>query len=192
MKNMKYHLKKYNWGKGNLFHRVVKLKDSLKEIQKKLDDDVHNKELKNKAIEVLKEYNAAVIDEEKYLYQIAKVEWLNKGEKNSAYFHPVVKGMRYRNHVDSICDENVNQEEMDRIYREVSKAEIKYALKSINDNKAPGPDGYTRKNFKKAWSVVGVNVCTTLKEFFQSSKMLVNIEHMVKVSEKPHILELKR
>ncbi|GJS56875.1 RNA-directed DNA polymerase, eukaryota, reverse transcriptase zinc-binding domain protein [Tanacetum coccineum] len=36
----------------------------------------------------------------------------------------------------------------------------------IDDNKALGPDGFTSKIFKKAWSVVGVDVCKAVKDFF--------------------------
>lgn len=39
------------------------------------------------------------------------------------------------------------------------REEIKEALWSINDNKSPGPDGFNSVFFKKAWSIVGKEIC---------------------------------
>ncbi|GKC44218.1 hypothetical protein Tco_1061940, partial [Tanacetum coccineum] len=44
--------------------------------------------------------------------------------------------------------------------------EIREALASIDDNKAPGPDSYTAKFFKAAWFIVGKDVGDAVKEFF--------------------------
>nr|GEV60405.1 RNA-directed DNA polymerase, eukaryota, reverse transcriptase zinc-binding domain protein [Tanacetum cinerariifolium] len=54
----------------------------------------------------------------------------------------------------------------------VSNEEIKGALFSIGDNKSSGPDGYSLRFFKAAWSVVGHDVCDVVKEFFVSGRIL--------------------
>ncbi|GJV29248.1 RNA-directed DNA polymerase, eukaryota, reverse transcriptase zinc-binding domain protein, partial [Tanacetum coccineum] len=54
----------------------------------------------------------------------------------------------------------------------VSYMEIKEAIFDINDNKAPGPDGFTAKFFKKAWDTVGNDVFKAVKEFFSKGKLL--------------------
>ncbi|GKC83476.1 RNA-directed DNA polymerase, eukaryota, reverse transcriptase zinc-binding domain protein [Tanacetum coccineum] len=59
----------------------------------------------------------------------------------------------------------------------VSNEEIKEALFGIEDNKAPGPDGYTSKFFKKAWTVVGDDVCMAIKEFFATGKLLGEMDN---------------
>ncbi|GKG02589.1 RNA-directed DNA polymerase, eukaryota, reverse transcriptase zinc-binding domain protein, partial [Tanacetum coccineum] len=46
------------------------------------------------------------------------------------------------------------------------------AMFDIDDNKAPGPDGFTAKFFKKAWHIVGSDVCNAVKEFFVKGKLL--------------------
>ena len=51
--------------------------------------------------------------------------------------------------------------------REVLDSEIKGAMFSIGNDKAPGPDGFTSVFFKKAWEVVGGDVCKALETFSQ-------------------------
>ncbi|GKC42590.1 RNA-directed DNA polymerase, eukaryota, reverse transcriptase zinc-binding domain protein [Tanacetum coccineum] len=45
----------------------------------------------------------------------------------------------------------------------------------INDNKASGPDGFSALFFKKAWSIIGKDVCLALKEFFVNGRILKQI-----------------
>lgn len=61
----------------------------------------------------------------------------------------------------------------------VSNEEIKSAIFDIDDNKAPGPDGYTSKFFKASWDVVGGDVCMVVKEFFSSGKMLGELNNTI-------------
>ncbi|MFS7905001.1 putative RNA-directed DNA polymerase [Helianthus anomalus] len=63
--------------------------------------------------------------------------------------------------------------------REVTDDEIRKAIFSIAGNKAPGPDGYTSVFFKRAWNVVGNDVCKVVKAFFQNGKLLQQINHTV-------------
>lgn len=56
----------------------------------------------------------------------------------------------------------------------MTNEEIKAALKSIDDNKAPGPDGFTVKFFIASWHIVGDDVCSAIKEFFKQGKYLEN------------------
>ncbi|GJZ51831.1 putative RNA-directed DNA polymerase [Tanacetum coccineum] len=44
--------------------------------------------------------------------------------------------------------------------------EIKRAMFSIDNDSAPGPDGYSSKFFKASWSIVGPDVCKAVKDFF--------------------------
>ncbi|GJW35665.1 putative ribonuclease H-like domain-containing protein [Tanacetum coccineum] len=70
-----------------------------------LDKDCNNNSLRIEAAQVLKDYNEAIKDEEIMLYQQAKVDWLKEGDKNTSYFHQVVKRRRYKSHIDVVCDE---------------------------------------------------------------------------------------
>ncbi|GKA35159.1 RNA-directed DNA polymerase, eukaryota, reverse transcriptase zinc-binding domain protein [Tanacetum coccineum] len=88
LKILKPHL---NWKNGNLFGRVIELKTKLQNVQSMIDKDPTNKVLRAKGVEVLQEFKEAVRDEEKLLRQKTKVTWLKEGDKNSAYFHKVIK-----------------------------------------------------------------------------------------------------
>ncbi|GJR07922.1 hypothetical protein Tco_0790574 [Tanacetum coccineum] len=97
---------------------------------------------------LVEEFYEAEANEEKFLYQQAKIKWLCEGDKNSSL------------------------EEADKMVSEVSDKEIKEALFDIEDSKAPGPDGFSSAFFKKAWRVIGPDICKAVKEFFMSRKML--------------------
>lgn len=57
----------------------------------------------------------------------------------------------------------------------VTEKEIKDALFSIDDNTAPGIDGYGSKFFKTYWEIVKKDVCEAVWEFYNSGKMLTAI-----------------
>lgn len=59
-----------------------------------------------------------------------------------------------------------------------SAEEIKNALWSIPDDKAPSLDGYNSRFYKAAWSVVGKDVVTAIQDFFATGKLLV-LEHHI-------------
>ncbi|GKB71908.1 RNA-directed DNA polymerase, eukaryota, reverse transcriptase zinc-binding domain protein [Tanacetum coccineum] len=68
LKMLKPKLNALNWKNGNIFDKVVKLKDLVKEKQKILDKDPHNGPLKNDMVNTLNEYQDAMLDEEKLLF----------------------------------------------------------------------------------------------------------------------------
>ncbi|GJT58681.1 RNA-directed DNA polymerase, eukaryota, reverse transcriptase zinc-binding domain protein [Tanacetum coccineum] len=177
-------MNKLNWKNGDLTVRVEMTRVKLQEAQTLVEKNPHDCSIKEKVVQALCDYNEAVTDEEKLLAQKARIKWLNEGDKNSSYFHKVIKGRRSRNRVDVICDERailddeglfstmLNQDEAEDMIRVVSNKEIKDAMFDIGDNRAPGPDGYSSLFFKRAWNVVGNDVCDVVKEFFDSGQML--------------------
>lgn len=54
----------------------------------------------------------------------------------------------------------------------MSDLEIKEALFSFGDDKAPGPDGFSAAFFKSCWDIVGRSVCEAVEEFFTYGKLL--------------------
>ncbi|GJX83736.1 reverse transcriptase zinc-binding domain-containing protein [Tanacetum coccineum] len=58
-------------------------------------------------------------------------------------------------------------------------SEIRSAMFLIGNDKAPGLDGFTLIFFKKAWDVVGVEVCNAVRDFFTNGKLLQDINHTI-------------
>ncbi|GJZ95658.1 retrovirus-related pol polyprotein from transposon TNT 1-94 [Tanacetum coccineum] len=63
--------------------------------------------------------------------------------------------------------------EADIMIRPISNEEIKAALFSIDDDKAPGPDGFSSKLFKASWSIVGSEVSQAIKDYFSTGQFPV-------------------
>jgi hypothetical protein len=51
----------------------------------------------------------------------------------------------------------------------MSTEEIKQALLSISDSKAPGPDGFTSTFFKRSWEIIGAEFTEAIKYFFENN-----------------------
>lgn len=67
-----------------------------------------------------------------------------------------------------------DQQALDLI-QEVTPEEVRQAMFSLKDNKAPGLDGYTAHFYKQAWSVVGDDVTKAIQHFFRSGKLLSEV-----------------
>ena len=76
---------------------------------------------------------------------------------------------------DNLFINKLTDSEADYMVRDVSDAEIKKAMFSIDNNKAPGPDGFSSLFYKKAWDVIGNDVCLAVREFFETGKILNEI-----------------
>ncbi|GJY53051.1 RNA-directed DNA polymerase, eukaryota, reverse transcriptase zinc-binding domain protein [Tanacetum coccineum] len=74
--------------------------------------------------------------------------------------------------LDSLFINKLDAQCAAHMIRPVLNDEIKLAMFSIEDDKAAGPDGFSSKFFKAAWSVVGSDLHGAVKEFFSSSKLL--------------------
>jgi len=57
--------------------------------------------------------------------------------------------------------------------------DIRKAVFSIGNDKAPGPDGYSSSFYKQAWSVVGGDFCAAVQDFFHSGSLLKQVNHSI-------------
>ena len=64
---------------------------------------------------------------------------------------------------------------LDSLNKRITQEKIKRAIFSMNDAKAPGPDGFKSLFYKKAWNIVGSNVVEAVESFFNSGCMLRKI-----------------
>ncbi|GJR40035.1 RNA-directed DNA polymerase, eukaryota, reverse transcriptase zinc-binding domain protein [Tanacetum coccineum] len=108
LKMLKKPLRKLNFDQGNLFENVKRLRSDLAAVQSSLCADPHNGLLREAEAKTFKAYKSALKDEELFLKQKAKVQWLDEGDKNSRYFHNVVKGRLNRNRISYVEDLNGN------------------------------------------------------------------------------------
>lgn len=91
LKLLKKPLRKLNFDQGNMFNNVKRLRSDLAIVQVAIVDDPHNEALRKAELACLKAYQTALNDEESFLKQKSKVDWLSEGDRNSKYFHIVVK-----------------------------------------------------------------------------------------------------
>nr|GEW54661.1 hypothetical protein [Tanacetum cinerariifolium] len=108
LKLLKKPLRKLNFAKGNLFDNVKRLRADLVLAQSAVCSDPHNGLLREIEAKAFKAYKSALRDEESFLKQKAKIQWLDEGEKNSKYFHNVIKGRLNKNIISYIYDLNGN------------------------------------------------------------------------------------
>ncbi|GKA49974.1 hypothetical protein Tco_0743047 [Tanacetum coccineum] len=75
----------------------------------------------------------------------------------------------------SLFSNKLYQRDTEFMVRPVSHEEIKAALFSMEDDKAPGPDGFSSKFFKASWSVVGPEFTKAIQDYFSHGKLLKEI-----------------
>ncbi|GJR80293.1 putative RNA-directed DNA polymerase [Tanacetum coccineum] len=215
LKALKKPFRKLMHDQGNLHERVCNLKVELDEIQKALDVNPNDFVLRDEEAVYLQAFIEAKLDEERFLKQKAKIEWLDVGDSNSAYFHKSVKSRNHRGRIDVILNSDnievtgpnvadvfvshyemflgsdlicqdlnsdalfvkqVSADSCTNMVRPVSDEEIKVAMFSIGDDRAPGPDGYSSAFFKK--EVVSENQSAFVSGRSISDNILITQELM--------------
>ncbi|KAJ9536688.1 hypothetical protein OSB04_un000161 [Centaurea solstitialis] len=217
LKSLKQPLRRLRSRFGDISKRAASLKVELDAIQIACDLDPSNNELLEDLAHLLLAYERALIDENSFFRQRAKVTWLKEGDINTKFFHNVVKEKRGRNVITSIEDLEGNfvfdddvstvlvnhfqtflglkdsavvadmsmdlfnnrlslADSLDMI-RPISDDDIKQAVFSIGNDKAPGSDGFSAKFFKKAWPIIGSDVQVAIHNFFYSGRMTKEINH---------------
>ncbi|GJY22644.1 RNA-directed DNA polymerase, eukaryota, reverse transcriptase zinc-binding domain protein [Tanacetum coccineum] len=155
------------WSIDAISFNMFKLR-SLDDLQRDIDKDPHNAQLRSSGVQLLPEYTAAIEDEEK-LFRVEEI----CGEDNTRYVGDQVP-IQFVNHFQKFTGAKKDKEclamdpelftnkisDLDsfNMVGEVTNNEIKVSICDINDNKSPGPDGFTSKFFIKAWHTVGDDI----------------------------------
>ncbi|GKA68734.1 hypothetical protein Tco_0768651, partial [Tanacetum coccineum] len=106
LKLLKKPLRKLLYVHGNLHENVKKLRVELDKVQIALDADPFNCELWTEEAAYVNAFNDALLMEERFLKQKAKIEWLKLGDSNTTYFHKAVKSRVSRNRIEAVLDSN--------------------------------------------------------------------------------------
>ncbi|GJS75277.1 hypothetical protein Tco_0725158 [Tanacetum coccineum] len=188
LKLLKKPIRKLLHDHGNLHERVNKLRFELDEVQKALDLNPADGNLREEEAIYVQAFNDAKLDEEQFLKQKAKIEWLEVEGLNLQCandfkcFSPLIHEMFLGTSMDVINIEGLFQKKVSDasfidMVRPVFDVEIRGVMFDIGDDRAPGPDGYTSAFFKKSWDIVGVDVCNAVRDFFSNGKILKEINH---------------
>ncbi|XP_071715137.1 uncharacterized protein [Rutidosis leptorrhynchoides] len=115
LKLLKEDLNKLNWNHGNIFNNVKNKRDQLSVCQASIDSNPHDQHLKDLAVKALNEYENAKKDEYVLLQQKIKIKWLGEGDRNTSFFHSMLKSRKAKNRIDGICDEQGSRHEGDQV-----------------------------------------------------------------------------
>ncbi|GJS24288.1 hypothetical protein Tco_0452920 [Tanacetum coccineum] len=200
LKLLKKPMRKLLHDQGNLHERVEKLQMELDTVQKALDSNPADPILEEEDGAYVQAFNEAKLDEERFLKQKAKVEWIDVGDSNSAYFHKSIKCRNQQSriklilnsdnveilgtsmdcntlNVEGLFSKTVPIDITSNMVRLVTNEEIKAAMFDIGDEKALGPDENTYVFFKKGWSIIGLNICNAVLDFFSNRQIFKEINH---------------
>ncbi|GKA96494.1 RNA-directed DNA polymerase, eukaryota, reverse transcriptase zinc-binding domain protein [Tanacetum coccineum] len=192
LKFLKHPLNNLNWSNGNLVEKVKALNEDLK---LKMRKSCYSRNAKSNGLAMViilakKSYGD---NNNTFFHKMLK----GRNQRNRIQVIHDTNGQRYEgdqvafqfvNHFKNFLGINVpvtpitnceaifttklSKKDASQIIRPFTDREIKEAMFSISDNKAPGPDGYSARYFKKAWHIVGTDICNVVKEFFSSGKLL--------------------
>nr|XP_043629995.1 uncharacterized protein LOC122601295 [Erigeron canadensis] len=91
---------------GNLHVKVSQAREDLDEVQHAIDGDPLNPQLQVKEVRCLQVFRDASMDEEMFLKQKSKIEWLKAGDSNSSFFHNSIKCRNHMSRIAVIKDAN--------------------------------------------------------------------------------------
>ncbi|KAL0290489.1 UNVERIFIED_CONTAM: hypothetical protein Scaly_2668800 [Sesamum calycinum] len=98
------------------------------------------------------------------LKQRAKLRWMKHGDQNSKVFFRKINSARAKQRVFQIMKATGEVLTAHSFHRRslldapVTQSDIKDAFFAIDEDSAPGPDGYTSAFFKSAWPVIGHDI----------------------------------
>lgn len=80
------------------------------------------------------------------------------------------------NSPDYLFVKKLSEFDANHMVRIVSKEEVKEAIFGMDDDKAPGPDGFSAKFFKESWSIIGDEVCSAVQDYFCNGMLLKELK----------------
>ncbi|XP_073124282.1 uncharacterized protein [Henckelia pumila] len=105
--------------------------------------------------------SSLLAQEEVFWKQRAKIFWLQAGDNNSKLFHNYASSRKRKNLIK--CD---HQNHI--LIRPYEDQEVWAALRSMNKDKSPGPDGMNPGFYQHFWEITGPHVTTAYLDFLNN------------------------
>ncbi|GJW84458.1 hypothetical protein Tco_0157603 [Tanacetum coccineum] len=162
LKYLKKPFRKLLYEKGNLHDNVERLRVELDQVQRDLDADPSN----------------AILREEEAIYG----ETFTDENVAKAFVNHYEVFLGQPGITTPFCDVNffynrLDVEDAADMVRPVTSQEVKEAMFSMGNDKAPSPDGYTAAFFKESWDIISKDVTMAVQEFFVNGKLLKELNH---------------
>nr|GEV31559.1 hypothetical protein [Tanacetum cinerariifolium]GEV60443.1 hypothetical protein [Tanacetum cinerariifolium] len=170
---------------GNIHDNVIKLHHELDEVQKSLDRDPSNVELRDEEAAYLKAFQDAIIDEERIdSITIMDGNIVDGDQVPLAFINHYSTflgqpGIMDLLELNDLLPNRLSVGDAESMVRDVTNDEIKEALFSLGVNKALGPDGFSAAFFKETWDIISDDVCKAIKEFFTNGILLKELNHTI-------------
>ncbi|KAL0386427.1 UNVERIFIED_CONTAM: hypothetical protein Slati_4603900 [Sesamum latifolium] len=161
-KRTKELLKKWNRETfGNVFTTVQQAKQEATDAEKKFDRDPSEANLI-----ALNKSNAVMVHaltlEAKYWKQKSNCKWLEAGERNTKYFHSLVKKKRFPKIPEAIGN---------NLCLIPTEEDIKETVFSIDKESVAGPDGFSSAFYQACWEFIARDIYDAVRDFFSGTPM---------------------
>ncbi|XP_049364489.1 uncharacterized protein LOC125829284 [Solanum verrucosum] len=131
------------WSKetyGDIFKQLV-IREDIVKVKEQLFEEVPSVENRAVLQKAQAEHKKYLYVEETFWRQKVGFDWFGKGDRNTRFFHSIVKGRRKRHQLNRIQESQ--EEENEDLCRDPTLDEVKRVVFSLNGDSAGGPDGLT-------------------------------------------------
>ena len=175
LKNLKFELKKLSKEFiGNAKLKADKAREDLYNCQKALDKSPSDYHLKDLEKSLHKDFLESIRIEEEILKQKSRVQWLEAGDKNTAFFHHSINNRRNRNRIVSLIQPNGIPTTTEGEAKEEAIRYFKSMLGSPTTNHYPGAS-ILRNIIQKRISADHFNLMDNIPTYAEIKDTLFNI-----------------
>ncbi|XP_022030706.1 uncharacterized protein LOC110931628 [Helianthus annuus] len=153
-------------------------------IQQNIDKDPSNGDLRAEETATNRELQDALLDEERFLKQKSKVDWLAAGDMNTAFFHSSLKAKNHFSRIDVISDSGGTLYEGDMVYKAFVQQYEKFFGSQGDISLEPAPDLFPKRlsHDVATYMVRQITVEEVKKamfsiDFFDTGNLLRELDH---------------